>query len=381
MGATASFLKRQERTTEEVRRGVDSSFDRQQNPPIIQRPIIRSRSVDRNLQFVCNTCERIFPNDNFGVGMRCPTCNGNIINVQQRRSVGPRLFIRTHSQNPQSQSSIGNRITGREFFSSSSFQDETLQGLPLNNDEILFNLVYFASSEVANREEHDRQAKAQAMTEYIHALSSMQSTMSRESTQSDESVLAEKVVKSEAEIEEESNSIYQTQKQSPEHSDEELKQIEECAVCSELIYTQPSSKHSSDETMRNEGRSIVGPHVKLPECGHSFHTSCVLRWLVDGNPTCPICRTTVVCPTKSDQQRQPLDEGAPIATLSSEPLTTRLTTSMDAEPNSIVVAENGTNIDDDEEEVFASPSMITAVTRIENIRVSSVLPTVVAQLT
>lgn len=32
---------------------------------------------------------------------------------------------------------------------------------------------------------------------------------------------------------------------------------------------------------------------RVDECGHTFHSSCYIRWLQQGNLSCPICRTDV----------------------------------------------------------------------------------------
>lgn len=32
----------------------------------------------------------------------------------------------------------------------------------------------------------------------------------------------------------------------------------------------------------------------LPRCGHAFHTDCILPWLTDRSPTCPLCKAEAV---------------------------------------------------------------------------------------
>jgi hypothetical protein len=79
---------------------------------------------------------------------------------------------------------------------------------------------------------------------------------------------------------------------------------EECAVCGELILPLSSSNTYAERSETECGggghKHQFFPSVRLPQCGHCFHTQCVLKWLVEGKPTCPICRAAVLCPTNTD---------------------------------------------------------------------------------
>jgi hypothetical protein len=42
----------------------------------------------------------------------------------------------------------------------------------------------------------------------------------------------------------------------------------------------------------------------MPGCAHMFHRECVRKWLRQGNPTCPICRATLlVAPAAAAEER------------------------------------------------------------------------------
>merc|ERR1712232_1308942 len=47
------------------------------------------------------------------------------------------------------------------------------------------------------------------------------------------------------------------------------------------------------ESLEGEPHVAVKPHVAVTRCWHTFHTTCLVRWLrVHGN--CPCCRTDLV---------------------------------------------------------------------------------------
>lgn len=53
----------------------------------------------------------------------------------------------------------------------------------------------------------------------------------------------------------------------------------DCAICMNSI------------TAANE-IEIFTSHYTLPECGHIFHTNCIISWFRQGSSICPMCRTT-----------------------------------------------------------------------------------------
>jgi hypothetical protein len=49
--------------------------------------------------------------------------------------------------------------------------------------------------------------------------------------------------------------------------------MEECPICTKLIPTNIDN-------------------VKTP-CGHAFCFSCIIKWIVENNSSCPLCRTNI----------------------------------------------------------------------------------------
>jgi hypothetical protein len=63
-------------------------------------------------------------------------------------------------------------------------------------------------------------------------------------------------------------------------SDCDLDEVD-CAICMNSI---------TNEVAANENG--ITAHYKLPECGHIFHTNCIISWFRQGSNLCPMCRTT-----------------------------------------------------------------------------------------
>ena len=53
-----------------------------------------------------------------------------------------------------------------------------------------------------------------------------------------------------------------------------------CPIC--LVKFSDSSAKKNEEIKKNA--------IRLPDCGHSFHSECLLRWL-DNTSSCPLCRS------------------------------------------------------------------------------------------
>jgi hypothetical protein len=163
----------------------------------------------------------------------------------------------------------------------------------------------------------DRKCKAKAMADYITALSWEQSEEAVAKTCASEvaAAAADEMVEVEPSSSNELVAVSSEDTNDVNSSDEGRAKVEvvegtiiaeaeseECAVCSELILPFSSSNTCAERSETECGgghKHQFSPSVRLPQCGHCFHTQCVLKWLVEGNPTCPMCRAAV-CPSNTD---------------------------------------------------------------------------------
>ena len=58
-----------------------------------------------------------------------------------------------------------------------------------------------------------------------------------------------------------------------------------CPICLIRFAADSNANASGDESKKKEKKSAL----RLPECGHSFHLECLLRWL-ENTSSCPLCR-------------------------------------------------------------------------------------------
>jgi hypothetical protein len=74
---------------------------------------------------------------------------------------------------------------------------------------------------------------------------------------------------------------------------------EECAVCQDPLGhgQEEEEEEEGDEDGEGEGTASqrAAAALRIPACGHAFHSRCLLTWL-RGKDTCPVCRAAVVAP-------------------------------------------------------------------------------------
>jgi len=60
-------------------------------------------------------------------------------------------------------------------------------------------------------------------------------------------------------------------------------------------YSSDSNKHySSNQTCSICLESITNVNYSITKCNHMFHTSCLTKWFIIGEHSCPLCRTKLI---------------------------------------------------------------------------------------